>query len=518
MLCVMQSMPETVLLADVITLDPDQPNAQGVLVSSGRVRAVGTRDDLLSLSPKAEVLDHRGAFLTPGLCDAHIHLVGFGFSLERVDLSDTTSPLEAVQRIEERAAHLPHSEWILGGGFFPNRWSELEFPTAAMLDARVPHHPVLMTTRDGHGAWVNSLALRLAGLHAGTPDPEGARIVRDEHGQPTGMLLEFGAMDMVRRVVPEPSLERTVAATQRAADRMAAWGFTSVHTMAAEPEVFLRAVQELEARDTLPLRVWACIPHANLEHVAASGLRGGTGNRVRLSGIKFFADGALGSRTAWMFEPYLGTSETGVIADPPELILERGRQALELGFCPVVHAIGDRANHEVLNVLEQLAPLARSRGVRLRLEHAQHLRPEDMARFGQLGIVASVQAIHLVDDAVPTVRLLGSERARYTYAFRSLLEAGAPLAMGADAPVATPDPVLGFRAAVTREAAGGVIFQPEQRLTPLQTLEAYTVGGAMAAGWEGWSGRVKVGFVAEFTLWDGDPSRGLARPVGALRF
>jgi hypothetical protein len=323
---------------------------------------------------------------------------------------------------------------------------------------------------------------------------------------------------MVRRVVPEPSLERTVVATQRAAERMAAWGFTSVHTMAAEPPAFLRAMQELEARQMLPLRVWACIPHAKLEHVVASGLRGGTGNRVRLSGMKFFADGALGSRTAWMHEPYLGTSETGVIADPPELILERGRQALELGFCPVVHAIGDRANHEVLNVLEQLAPLAHSRGIRLRLEHAQHLRPEDMARFGRLGIVASVQAIHLVDDAVPTVRLLGLERARHTYAFRSLLEAGASLAMGADAPVATPDPVPGFRAAVTREAASDRIFQPEQCLTPLQTLEAYTTGGALAAGWEGWSGRVRVGFVAEFTLWDGDPSRGLARPVQALRF
>ena len=518
MLCGMQAILETIVLADVITLDPDQPKAQGVLVSSGRVRAVGTREDLLGLSPKAEVLDHRGAYLTPGLCDAHIHLVGFGFSLERVDLSDTTNPLEAVQRIQERAASLPHGEWILGGGFFPNRWSESEYPTAAMLDARVPHHPVLMTTRDGHGAWVNSLALRLAGMHAGTPEPEGARIVRDERGHPTGMLLEFGAIDMVRRVVPEPSLERTVAATQRAADQMATWGFTSVHTMAAEPPAFLWAMQELEARALLPLRVWACIPHANLEHVAASGLRGGTGDRVRLSGIKFFADGALGSRTAWMFEPYLGTSETGVIADPPELILERGRQALELGFCPVVHAIGDRANFEVLNVLEQLAPLAQARGIRLRLEHAQHLQPEDMARFGQLGIVASVQAIHLVDDAVPTVRLLGAERARYTYAFRSLLEAGATLALGADAPVATPDPVLGFRAAVTREAFDGNVFQPEQCLTPLQTLEAYTLGGAIAAGWEAWSGRVKPGFVAEFTLWDGDPSRGLARPVQALRF
>jgi predicted amidohydrolase YtcJ len=306
-------------------------------------------------------------------------------------------------------------------------------------------------------------------------------------------------------------------AGRTAAKKLEAWGFTSVHTMALEPNSFIWAMQELEARDELPLRVWACLPHADLEHVEALGLRGGTGNRVRLSGIKFFSDGALGSRTAWMLEPYLGTSETGVIADPPEAILERGRRALELGFCPVVHAIGDRANFEILNVLEQLKPLAEARGIRLRLEHAQHLHPDDIPRFGRLGVVASVQAIHLVDDAMPVYTLLGAERAKGMYAFRSLLETGATLAMGSDASVATPDPVLGMRAAVERIGSDGNVFMPDQCLTPLETLEAYTLGAAKAAGWERWYGRIAPGCAAEFTLWDADPSKQLANPIRAWR-
>ncbi len=279
----------------------------------------------------------------------------------------------------------------------------------------------------------------------------------------------------------------------------------------------LRAVQELEQRGELPLQVWSSIPHADLEHVEATGLRGGTGNLVKICGIKFFADGALGSRTAWMFEPYLGTTETGVIADPPELILERGRRALEMGFTPVVHAIGDRANHEVLNVLEKLKPLADARGVRLRLEHAQHLSPADIARFGKLGIVASVQAIHLVDDAVPVFGLLGETRAKTTYPFRTLLETGATLALGSDASVATPEPTLGLEAAVKRLGLDGKPFMSEQCLTPLEALEGYTIGAAKAAGWEKWYGQVKEGYKADFTLWETDPSLELAKPIKALR-
>ncbi len=505
---------ETVILANVITLNSAQPRAEAVLVSNRQVRFVGSQADCLAIAPKAEILEYSDAFLTPGLTDAHIHLTGYGFALAALDLSACQTLEQGLALIATRAGG---TAWLQGGGMFPNRWSEQSYPTAADLDRVAPNQPVYIRSRDGHSAWVNTKALELANVHAGTPDPEGGRIIRDVSGNPTGMLLEPSAMNLVRQAIPAATLEESVTACARACAQLEAWGYTSVHTMALEPAMSLRAIQELEQGGALPLQVWASIPHADLEHVEATGLRGGTGDLVKISGIKFFADGALGSRTAWMFEPYLGTTETGVIADSPELILERGRRALEMGFCPVVHAIGDKANHEVLNVLEKLKPLADARGVRLRLEHAQHLQPSDIARFGKLGIVASVQAIHLVDDAVPVFGLLGETRAKTTYAFRTLLETGATLALGSDASVATPEPMVGLEAAVKRLGLDRNVFMPEQCLTPLEALEGYTIGAAKAAGWENWYGQVKQGYKADFTLWETDPSLELAKPIKALR-
>jgi predicted amidohydrolase YtcJ len=508
---------ETIVLTNVITLDKHQPTASAVLVLNGKIRHVGTPEDCRAIAPKAETQDLRDRFLTPGLTDAHIHLTGYGFALERLDLTEAQTLEAGLAMVASRTNSTPAGTWIVGGGVFANRWSSTTYPTAADLDAVSPNHPVLLRTRDGHAAWVNSRALALAGIHAGTPEPEGGKIVRDANGNPTGMLLESSAFAAVQRVVPEPTLEACINATRRASTQLEAWGYTAVHTMAAEPPNYLRSIQELEQRAELPLRVWASMPHKELEGLRAAGLRGGTGERVKLSGIKFFTDGALGARTAWMAEPYLGTTQTGIVIDTPEVFFERGKMALEMGFCPVVHAIGDRANHEILNALERLVPLAKAQGVRLRLEHAQHLLPHDVARFGTLGIVVSPQPIHLVDDAVPTYKLLGEARAKTTLAFKSLLESGAVLAFGSDAYVATPDPVLGFQAAVERIGADGEVFLPNERLTPLETLVGYTHGAAMAAGWENWYGQIKQGYAADFTVWDADPSTQLAKPLQALR-
>ncbi|MFN3266934.1 MAG: amidohydrolase [Deinococcales bacterium] len=513
----MESRMESIILASIVTLDPQSPSAEAVLISHGKIRHVGLLEDCRAIAPKAETQDLRGMYLTPGLTDAHIHLTGYGFALERLDLSQAHTLEAGLALVSERSRSVPTGTWIVGGGVFPNRWSSTRYPTAADLDRVSPNHPVYIRTRDGHAAWVNTLALKLAGIHAGTPEPEGGKIVRDANGNPTGMLLESSAFGLVARVVPEPTPQDCVAATRRASQQLEAWGYTAVHTMAAEPADFLRSIGELEQKGELPLRVWASIPHSELEQIQAVGLRGGMGGRVKLSGIKFFTDGALGSRTAWMIKPYLGTNDTGVVIDTPAVFLERAKMALGLGFCPVVHAIGDRANHEILNALEQLAPLARARGVRLRLEHAQHLLPEDIPRFGRLGIVVSPQPIHLVDDAVPVYALLGEARAKTTYALKSLLESGAVLALGSDAYVANPEPILGFKAAVERIGADGQVFLPEERLTPLETLRGYTHGAAMAAGWESWYGQVKQGYAADFTLWEKDPSLEVSQPIRALR-
>lgn len=513
-----------IVLAEIITLDPDQARAEAVLCVDNLVRALGRAEELRALEPKAEVVDRRGCVLTPGLTDAHIHLVGYGFSLSNVQLEGTRSVAEAVGRVRDRITRTPSGTWILGAGFDRSLWGLEGYPKAAWLDEIAPDHPVVMRSRDGHSLWVNTKVLAIAGIHAGTPDPDGGLIVRDERGNPSGTVLE-NAMNLVRRAMPSPPFESVVDAARAGAQDLASRGFTAVHTMALEPPEYLRAVMELEARGELPLRVWACVPHAQLESIAAIGLRGDTGLRaardgasVRISGIKFFTDGALGSRTAWMLEAYNGfPNDTGVMVDSPQTILERGRWALELGFSPVVHAIGDRANREVLNVFEELKPLADARGIRLRLEHAQHLNPNDIPRFGQLGIVASVQPIHVPGDVLNIEGLLGAERAASTYAFRSLLETGASLALGSDAAVATPDPIQGIRAAVERLDLNGQPWHLEQALTRQETLEGYTKGAALAAGWEGWYGRIAPGFAADFTVWDGDPTLETANSIEALR-
>jgi predicted amidohydrolase YtcJ len=508
-------MHAKIILSNIITLHNVHPRASGVLVIENRVQALGSLEELLDFAPKAEVLDYRDYCLTPGLTDAHIHLVGYGFSLQNVKLEDTRSCSEAVSRVAERAARVTAGEWIFGNGFDRSLWGQTDYPTAHDLDAILPNNPVALWSRDGHGLWCNSLALKIAGIYASTPNPHGGVILRDDHNDPTGMLLE-NAMELVKRVFPAHELEDVVAAAKLGASDMAQKGFTCVHTMALEPIEYLHAMWELEARNEMPLRIWASIPHAQLEHVQKAGLRGGVGDKVKLCGIKFFADGALGSRTALMLEPFDGFTDSGVQVDTKETFLERGRLALELGFSPVVHAIGDRANREMLDVLEELTPLALAQNVRLRLEHAQHLHPNDIARFGKLGIAVSVQPIHVPGDVLNINRLLGETRGKTTFAFRSLLESGAVLALGSDAPVATPDPILGFQAAVKRFDLNGTPWNSEQALSKLETLQGYTTGAAFAAGWEGWYGQIAPGFAADFTVWDKDPTVEDAKPVEAL--
>ena len=510
-------MQAQIVLADAITLCATQPQAQAVLCVNGWVQAVGTREDMLALAPRAEVLDFRGHFLTPGLTDAHIHLVSYGFALEHLDVSETKSWREATRLIGDRAADLEPGAWLIGAGFSRSTWNLDGYPLAAWLDEVAPNNPVLISSRDYHTVWVNSLALQLAGIDAGTADPDAGVIVRDDHGQPSGTLLET-AMLLVRRAIPAASMTDSIRAAQAAATDMESRGFTCVHTMAYEPPEHLRAMLELEAQHAMPLRIWASLPHTDLEHLQAIGLRGGTGNRVRLCGVKFFADGALGARTAHMLEDYLGfPGERGVSVDSGETILERGRIALELGFSPVAHAIGDAANRTVLDAFEQLAPLARAQGTRIRLEHAQHLHPTDIARFGKLGVVPGMQAVHIPGDTRNIDTLLGATRASNSYAFRSLIESGATIALGSDAPIATPDPMLGFAAAIDRQDPNGKPWHPEQAMTRLETLLGYTRNGAFAAGWEGWYGQVAPGFAAEFTLWDGNPTIKTAKPLRTLR-
>ncbi|WP_295814466.1 amidohydrolase [uncultured Deinococcus sp.] len=485
--------PLTVIHAHTLTLDDVQHDVEAVLVGGGRVLATGSREEMRALAPRAEVLDHRDLLLTPGLCDAHIHLVMYGASLSEVNLAGARSVAEVQARVAQRALATPAGTWIRGGGFLLPELGLNDYPPATLLDGVSPHHPVILYSRDHHMTWVNSAALRLAGVTDSTSDPADGKIVH-----PLGCLLE-GASDLVAAHLPQPTDAEWLAHARAGADDLAARGFVSAHTMAYEEPGAPRALQTLAARGELPLRVWACLPHQRLEQARDLGLAGSAGGMFQWGGVKFFADGALGSRTAWLHAPgFADGSGTGIALDPPEQIIERGRQALALGLTPVTHAIGDRANTEVLDAYDQLRPEAQKRGIRLRIEHAQHLRPQDIPRFR--GLTASVQPIHLQADAA-MIRTLLPHLEGTSYAFRSLRDAGAVLAFGSDAPVAPPEIRATFAAAVSRVGDDGGRLAPGEALTELDVLHAYTRGPAQAVGWDD-EGVIRPGARAAFTLWD----------------
>ncbi|PNY80262.1 amidohydrolase [Deinococcus koreensis] len=496
------SVPLTIILARTLTLDGAQPSArpdaEAVLVGGGRVLAVGTRDELLALAPKADLLDHRDLLLTPGLADAHIHLVMYGASLGEVNLAGARSVAEVQARVAQRVLDTPAGSWIRGGGFLLSELGLTDYPSAALLDEVSPHHPAVLYSRDHHMTWVNSAALRLAGVSEATPDPQDGRIVR-----PLGCLLE-AASDLVVAHLPEPTEAQWLAHAKAGADDLAQKGYVSAHTMAYEEAGAPRALQTLAARGELPLRVWACLPHDRLEHARALGLhlsvaRNGPGGLFQWGGVKFFADGALGSRTAWLHTPgFADGSGTGIPLDPPELIVERGLEAIALGLTPVTHAIGDRANTEVLDAYDRLREAARARNIRLRVEHAQHLRAQDTPRFR--GLTASVQPIHLQADG-PMIRSLLPHLEAGSYAFKALKDAGAILAFGSDAPIAPPDYRANFAAAISRVDDGGERLAPAEALSELDVLWAHTRGPALAAGWDD-EGVIRPGARAAFTLWD----------------
>lgn len=485
--------PLTIIQAQIITFDDATPQAEAVLVGGGRILAVGSLEDVRAQAPRADVLDHRELLLTPGLCDAHIHLVMYGASLTQLELFGVQSVAEVQAKVAGRAAATPAGKWILGAGFLTSEMGLDGYPTAADLDEVSPNHPVLLYSRDHHMIWVNSAALNLAGVTEGTPSPEGGHIVH-----PLGCLQE-NAQALVTDMLPVPTREEWLAHARAGANDMAGRGYVSVHTMAFEDAEAPHALQTLAARGELPLRIWACLPHERLHHAHDLGLSLNPGRLFQWGGVKFFADGALGSRTAWLHAPgFADGSGTGIALDSPELIYERGLEAIALGLTPVTHAIGDRANTEILNVYEKLRPAAEAKGIRLRIEHSQHLRPEDFARMK--GFTSSMQPTHLLADGLMIRQVMPHLRGS-SYACKSIRDAGAILAFGSDAPVATPDYRDNFRAATTRRDEQGESIGPDEALTELEVLWAHTRGPAIAAGWDD-EGIIRPGSRAAFTLWD----------------
>lgn len=497
--------------ANIHTLDSSHPSASAILIAGGRVIAVGEKDKLESIAHgKLEKQDMKGKTILPGLTDAHIHLQYYSLGLSKVDC-ETKAKEECLSRVAERARNSKPGEWVLGHGWNQNEWSVGgEWPTASELDAIAPNNPVYLTAKSLHAAWANTTALNLTNITADSPNPKDGAIQRDAKGQATGILLET-AMALVGNAVPEPSIHDIEQAIQRAQPVLWKMGITGIHDFDRR-EVFM-ALQSLRASSTLKLRVNKNIPVESVEHANALGLRTGFGDEwLWIGSVKAFMDGALGPHTAAMFQPYENESENkGILNMDGEELFEHCRKAADVGLSMTVHAIGDRANHEVLNAYEQLRRYETEYGLphlRHRIEHVQVLHPDDAPRLAELNIVASMQPIHATSDMYAADRFWG-DRSKLSYAWRTQLNYGAPIAFGSDAPVESPNPFLGLHAAVTRRRADGSPsaegWYPEQKLTLAEALSAYTLGAAYAANAEDRLGKLAENYHADLIVLDEDP-------------
>lgn len=495
----------------VWTVNDKQPEAEAVAVLGHRIIAVGTTKDLRKLvGSQTRVIDLQGRRVVPGFNDAHVHFFNGGAGLASVQLRDAKTPQEFANRIGVFAAKIPQGRWILEGNWDHENWSPAQLPTRQLIDAVTLNNPVFVQRLDGHMALANSVALKLAGITKTTPDPPGGLIVRDEAGEPTGVLKD-AAMNAVYKVIPEPSPEEIAEAVKAAMRYAAENGVTSVQDMSASPDV-LAVYQQLLARDELTVRIYVHQPLANWQRLANAGIRAAFGSdKLKIGGLKGFADGSLGSTTAWFFAPYLDAPNTSGLASD-ELVNEAAMQeritkADRAGLQLAIHAIGDKANNRILAMFAAAVKQNGARDRRFRIEHAQHLRPEEIKAFAQQKVIASMQPYHAIDDGRWAENRIGPERAKGTYAFRSLLDAGAILAFGSDWFVAPMEPLMGIYAAVTRRTLDGKRpsgWVPDQKITVAEAIRAFTLGSAYASFDETRKGSIEVGKLADFAVLSAD--------------
>ncbi len=499
--------------AVIHTLDARQPLASAIVIDRNRILAVGADDELLSSFRErgTECENLGGKTIIPGLTDAHIHLEHYAMGLQKVDC-ETPTYQQCLQRVADRARSVPPGEWILGHGWNHNNWIG-GYGQAADLDRMAPNHPVYLTAKSLHAAWANTAAMQQAGLHDLSPDPSGGRLGRNDQGYLNGILFEE-AMQLVSKAIPASSQHQIIQAIRDCQPFLWQMGLTGVHDF--DGATCFAALQTLHQMGELKLRVAKSVAYENLEHAAALALRSGFGDDcLWLGPLKLFADGALGPHTAAMFQPYEDdAANRGMLFLDAEEIYEIGRTAVQSGLSLAVHAIGDRANHEVLQAYTQLRQYEKEtlaagvQPLRHRIEHVQVIHPGDVKLLSTLGIIASMQPVHAISDMLMADRFWGS-RSAFAYAWRSQLNHGAPLAFGSDAPVEFPNPFWGLHAAVTRRQQDGAPgedgWYPQQRLSVLEALQAYTTGAAYAAGKENVSGKLSPGFMADLLVLETDP-------------
>jgi predicted amidohydrolase YtcJ len=473
--------------ATVYAVDKQHPRAEAVAVIGDRIVAVGSRVEVDSWRGRqTKVIDAGGKLVLPGFNDAHVHFIQGGAQLDQVQLTDAASPQEFAKRIAAQAAKTPKGEWILGGRWDETKWPKPELPTKELVDAVTGTTPIFVERYDGHEALANSAAMKLAGVDAKTPDVPGGVIVRDKTGNPTGIFKD-AAQELIYKAVSPMSHEQRLRAARRAMEHAASLGVTSVQHM--NPEFAdVAAYSELAEKGELATRIYAVPMETNWQDQAKIGIRRSWGSTyLRLGAVKGYADGSLGSRTAYMFEPFADDpGNSGLLSDemhPPSAMRERLMGADAAGLQLRVHAIGDRAISMMLDIFGDIEKEHGYHDQRFAIEHAQHMAQKDFERFAKLHVIASMQPYHAIDDGRWAEKRLGHDRARYSYAWRTFLDHGVTLAFGTDWPVAPLDPMLGLYAAVTRATLDGKNpggWIPEEKITLPEAVEAYTMGSALA--------------------------------------
>ena len=476
-----------------------------VYVEDGRVVDLGPAADMRSKHAGAQVVDVTGATVLPGLTDAHGHLYGLGLSLDTVSLAGTESIDEILRRMTDRAGRAAPGEWVLGRGWDQNHWAVKQFPTAAPLDAAIANHPVWLKRVDGHAGWANTAAMRAAGVTAATKDPEGGRIIRDANGNPTGVFVD-AAQEIVESAIPEPSFDLVKSRVRAAAQRIAETGLTEMHDAGAGPDT-IRAVRELIDEKQFPIRVYTMISDnaEELRQWFAKGKLIGYGGRLTVRSVKLYADGALGSRGALLLAPYSDDpSNSGLVVSTEEHMEQVARLARVAGFQVNTHAIGDKGVRNVITAYENAGVTP---GDRFRIEHFQIVAPEDFGRIAKDGVIASMQPTHATSDMPWAEDRVGPQRIRGAYAWRTVLNSGARLALGSDFPVEAVNPFFGIYSAVTRQdqkgnPPGG--WYPDQKLTLAEAVRGFTSDAAFAAFEEESRGTIEPGKLADFTIVEGD--------------
>ncbi len=492
--------------ARVWTGDARRPWADAVAVDGVHIAAVGSSAEIRKLAgAKARVIDAHGAMVVPGFTDAHVHFIDGGFALGSVKLRDAKTKAEFIQRIGDYAKTLPTGAWILNGDWDHENWGG-ELPTRQWIDSVTPNNPVWINRLDGHMHLANSAALKAAGVTRAVKDVEGGTIVRDAAGEPTGIFKD-NATSAVWRAVPEPSDVLTDRALRAAMSYVNAQGVTAVHNMGTWGD--LAAFERAHKAGVLTTRIYAAVPLWGWKRLADTVQARGHGDEwVRIGGLKGFVDGSIGSHTAAMLEPFTDApNDRGLMVNTPENLYAWTSAADKAGLQVIVHAIGDRAIRTQLDIFERVAKENGPRDRRFRIEHAQHIAPADMPRFGALGVIPSMQPYHAIDDGRWVDKVIGPERAKGTYAFKSLIDSKAKVAFGSDWFVAPPTPLMGIYAAVTRRTLdekrpGGWV--PEQKITVEDALRAYTTGGAYAGFTDDTRGVIKKGMLADLTMIDKD--------------